>query len=80
MNQISTKYNQETFPPYSKVVQLNIEKYFMCLIDKHYLLTHKFRKTFSPNKTKIIHSRMSNMRPKSVHITRNYNTNKKIKT
>ena len=51
-------------PPYSKSVKTNIGKLFLCLINKHFLPTHKYRKILNRNTFKISYSCMPNIKSK----------------
>ena len=51
-------------PHYSKSMKANVDKLFLCLINKHFPPTHKYRKIFDKNTIKISCSCMFNIRSK----------------
>ena len=48
-------------PPFSKIVETNIGKQFLLLVDKHFPRNHKFRKIFNRNTIKVSYGCMPNM-------------------
>ena len=65
IKQISRKCNILWFnPPHSKLVKTNIGMIFLCLINKHFPPTHKYRKIFNKNTIKISYSCMPNIKSK----------------
>ena len=65
INKKSLKRNILWFnQPYSKSVKTNICKIFLCLINKNFPPTHKYRKIFNRNFIKISYSCMPNIKSK----------------
>ena len=58
-------------PPYSKSVETNIDKLYLCLISKPFPPTHKYRKIFNGNTIKINYTCMSNIKSKISNIKKN---------
>ena len=48
-------------PPYSKTVDTNVGKRFLCLLDKHFPVNNKFNKIFNRNNVKISYGCMPNI-------------------
>ena len=49
-------------PPFSKNVCVNVAKYFLDLVDKHFPVNHKLRKLFNRKNLKVSYSCMRNMK------------------
>ena len=48
-------------PPYSMNLSTNVGRYFLNLVNKHFLPHHKFSKIFNRNNTKVSYNCMTNM-------------------